>query len=155
MGILIDVTAPLLRERDKQYIVELKIIDQSVNQNNIYGVMIKYCSVFIFMQKETQLAFCNKIGQVVYLSQFIFSIWHGIKLETKFLSRTEKLCCYDVEGENIKFVGMMCSADSSEPKLHLLGQRILQLREWFASFFFTNFTPSIGISVMNNYTLMA
>lgn len=50
---------------------------------------------------------------------------------------------------------MMCSADSSEPKLHLVGQRIQQLREWFSTFFFNSFTPSIGISVMNNYTLMA
>lgn len=107
------------------------------------------------MQKETELSFCNKIGQVVYLSQFIFSIWHGIKLETKFLSRTEKLCCYDVEGESVKLVDMMSSADFSEPKLHLVGQRIKQLKEWFSSFFFNNFTPAIGISLMNNYTLMA
>jgi len=58
-------------------------------------------------------------------------------------------------GENIKLCGMLSSADISEPKLVLVTSRILQLKKWFSSFFFSTFTPTIGINVMNNYTLVA
>jgi hypothetical protein len=80
MGLLVDVTGSIYRERDKDFITELKLIDETINDEKVYGIMVKYCSVYIFSQKETEAEFCNKIGQIVYLDHFIFSLWHNIKL---------------------------------------------------------------------------
>jgi len=48
MGIIIDMTRPLFRERDKDYIIELKLIDDTVNDSTMFGILIKSCSVYIF-----------------------------------------------------------------------------------------------------------
>ena len=97
MGILIDVTNSLYRERDKDYITELKIIDETLNDDSVIGVMIKYCTVYVFSNEDMKMNFCNKIGQIIYLDHFTFQIWHNIKFQTKFLSRTENIICFEEE----------------------------------------------------------
>jgi hypothetical protein len=91
MGVLIDATAPIYRERDKDYIVELKLVDDTINDLQPYGVMIKYMSVFVFSPEPQAVDFCDRIGQVILLDKFIFRVWHKIRFETKYLSRTEYL----------------------------------------------------------------
>jgi hypothetical protein len=43
-----DVTRPLLRPKDGLYIVEIKIVDDTVNADNIYGIMVRQCSIYLF-----------------------------------------------------------------------------------------------------------
>lgn len=76
--------------------MELKIIDQSVNCVSKYGVMTSYCSVFLFASQPAELLLCREVGDIVYLSQFVFRLWNGIKLEAKYMGSIDSLYCFDV-----------------------------------------------------------
>ena len=55
MGVVIDMTRPLNRERDKDYIIELKIVDETINEEEMYGILAKYGSVYVFGKSYAQL----------------------------------------------------------------------------------------------------
>lgn len=76
MGVVVDATRPMYRERDKDYIMELKIVDELVNESQVYGVLVKYCSVYVFSKERKELEVVNEIGQLVYLNSFTFSLWN-------------------------------------------------------------------------------
>lgn len=76
MGVIVDVTRPLFRERDKDYIVELKIVDETVNEVEVFGILVKYCSVYVFSKDREELELSNQIGQLLYITQFTFSLWN-------------------------------------------------------------------------------
>lgn len=76
MAVVVDCTRPMYRERDKDYIVELKIVDELVNEAQVYGILIKYCSVYVFSKDRKELELINQIGQIVYLHSFTFSLWN-------------------------------------------------------------------------------
>lgn len=42
----------------------------------MYGVLVKYCSVYIFSKERKDLEVVNEIGQLVYLNSFTFSLWN-------------------------------------------------------------------------------
>lgn len=117
--------------------------------------MVKCCSVYIFSQSEKDTRFCDKIGQIIYLDRFIFSVWHNLKLETKYLSRTESLYCFEAQGEELNIVGTINTTTDSYSKLGSAINRGLKLHQWFLSFYFNKYHPTLGISLMNNYTIMA
>jgi hypothetical protein len=76
MGLVVDVSRPLARERDKDYIVELKLIDDTINEHKMHGILIRHCSVYLFGKTRQELEICNAIGQLVLLDQFSLSVWN-------------------------------------------------------------------------------
>jgi len=155
MGLLIDATAPIYREKDKDYIVELKLVDDTVNELQPYGVMVKYMSVFVFSPEPQAVDFCDQIGQVILLDKFIFRVWHKIRFETKYLSRTEQLQCFEVEENKLHTRGFLSNARIAKEATETIHIRALQLHEWFHAYFIKDYKPLLGVSLVNNYTIMA
>lgn len=87
-------------------------MDETINEEEMYGILAKYCSVYVFGKSYAQLELCNKVGQLVYLDKFTFSLWNQIKLETKYLSTIEKLYCLDFEGDKLKLFNQICTSQS-------------------------------------------
>jgi len=54
----------------------LKIVDELVNEAQVYGILIKYCSVYVFSKDRKELELVNQIGQMLYLHSFTFSLWN-------------------------------------------------------------------------------
>lgn len=101
LGVIVDATRPLYRERDKDYIVELKIVDENINETQVYGILVKYCSVYVFGKDRAELEVVNQVGQLLYLSHFTFALWNDIKLETKYRSTIERLYSFTPEGASL------------------------------------------------------
>lgn len=72
-----------------------------LNEGEVHGILVKYCSVYLFGKEMKDLEVCNQIGQLLYLSSFTFALWNEIKLETKYRSTIEKLYCFTPQGENL------------------------------------------------------
>lgn len=51
--------------------------------------MSKDCSVYLISKNKKDIDFVTTIGEIVLLDKFTFSLWNGIKLETKYLHITE------------------------------------------------------------------
>ena len=153
MGILVDATNSIYRKREKDYVTELKIIDETLNDHEVYGVMIKCCTIYIFSQEDFGVTYCNKIGQIVYLDQFTFSVWHNIKLQTKYLSRTENLICFEEGSDGLHIIGSI--KKDHEDIDESISKRALMLNKWFQDYFFSMHKPILGVSLINNFTLMA
>lgn len=96
VGIVTDCTKPLYRPKEKNYIVQVKLIDESLNDANIFGVMCKDCTVYLLSSKKKEIEnLIKSIGDIVILDKFTFTLWNGIKLETKYLKMTEGLYTID------------------------------------------------------------
>lgn len=76
-------------------------MDELVNDSEVFGVMVKYCSVYLFSKDKKELEVCNQIGQILLLDSFTFSLWNEIKLETKYRSTIEKLYTFDHSHGNL------------------------------------------------------
>lgn len=51
-------------------------MDELVNDSEVFGVMVKYCSVYLFSKDKKELEVCNQIGQILLLDSFTFSLWN-------------------------------------------------------------------------------
>lgn len=80
IGVVTDVTRPLYREKEDNYIVMIKIVDETLNDQNQFGVMSKDCSVYIISKNKKDIEIVTSIGEIVLLDKFTFSLWNGIKL---------------------------------------------------------------------------
>jgi hypothetical protein len=56
--------------------MEIKIIDESLNDQKIYGIMIRYCSLYIFGKNIEEMDVINGIGDTIFLHQFNFTVWN-------------------------------------------------------------------------------
>lgn len=104
VGVVIDVTKPLYREKQNNYIVMIKIIDDTMNDSKIFGVMSKDCSVYLISKNKQDIDFVKGIGQILLLDKFSFSLWNDIKLETKYLGTTEGIYNVTINSSNDKLV---------------------------------------------------
>lgn len=66
----------------------LKIVDETLNDQKLFGVMSKDCSVYLISKNKKDIDFITTVGEIVLLDKFTFSLWNGIKLETKYLHIT-------------------------------------------------------------------
>jgi hypothetical protein len=157
MGVVVDVTRPLYRERDKDYIIEMKIVDETVNEAEVFGILVKYCSVYVFSKDRVELELCNQIGQLLYLSQFTFALWNEIKLETKFRSTIERLYSFEVDnGHIVPLRRLLSTSQTDDLEAEHLLSRAHSLVKWFRnSYFYEKYRPTLGISLVNNYCVMA
>jgi hypothetical protein len=157
MGVVVDATRPMYRERDKDYIMEVKIVDELVNEAQVYGVLVKYCSVYVFSKERKDLEVVNEIGQLLYLSSFTFSLWNEIKLETKYRSSIERLYSLRLNEEGIvPFRKLVATSEVDELNTQELRFRARNLTKWSReSYFFDKFKITLGISLINNYCVMA
>ena len=155
MGVVVDMTRPLYRERDKDFIVEVKIVDELVNELEVFGVMVKYCSVYLFSKERKDLEVCNQIGQILLLDSFTFSLWNEIKLETKYRSTIERLSTFDHSHANLALFSSLSRAATTDPRTEDVVFRAGRLAEWFAGYFCEKQRPTLGISLVNNYCVMA
>lgn len=72
--------------------MQVKLIDETLNDANIFGVMCKDCTVYLLSSKKKEIEnLIKSIGDIVILDKFTFTLWNGIKLETKYLKMTEGL----------------------------------------------------------------
>ena len=80
VGVVVDISKPLHKEKEGIYIQMIKIIDETLNDKNIFGVMSKDCCVYILSKKKEDLDFLKGVGDIVILDKFTFSLWNGIIL---------------------------------------------------------------------------
>lgn len=132
-------------------------MDELVNDCEVFGVMVKYCSVYLFSKERKELEVCNQIGQILLLDSFTFSIWNEIKLETKYRSTIEKLYTFDHSQGNLSLFNFLSrtAREPSDARSQDVLFRAERLAEWFGSYFCERFRPTLGISLVNNYCVMA
>ena len=76
--------------------MQLKVIDDSLNDSNMFGVMCKDCTVYLLSNKRKEIEKLVKgVGDIIILDKFTFTLWNDIKLETKYLNITEGLYIID------------------------------------------------------------
>lgn len=91
VGVISDATSPMYREKESNYIVMLKIIDETMNEEKLFGVMSKDCAVYLISKNKAEIDLVNELGAIVLLDKFSFSLWNDIKLEAKYQGITEGL----------------------------------------------------------------
>lgn len=57
-----DVTRPLYRKKENNYIVMLKIVDESMNDQQMFGVMSKDCTVYLISKRRRDVDFIKSVG---------------------------------------------------------------------------------------------
>jgi hypothetical protein len=58
----------------------LKVVDESLNDQCLFGVMSKDCTVYLISKHKKDVSFMMSMGEVVLLDKFTYSLWNGIKL---------------------------------------------------------------------------
>lgn len=53
VGVVTDVTRPLFRPKENNWIVMVKVIDESLNDLKVYGVMSKDCTVYLISKNKS------------------------------------------------------------------------------------------------------
>lgn len=99
VAVVTDATRPLYRQKEDNYIVMLKVVDESLNDQQLFGVMSKDCTVYLISKKKKDINFIKTVGEIVILDRFTFSLWSGIKLETKYLNTTEGIYTVGIDSE--------------------------------------------------------
>ena len=80
VAVVADVTYPLFRPKEQNYIVMIKVIDESLNSQKMFGVMSKNCCVYLISKNKKDISFIHGVGDIVLLDRFSFSLWNDIKL---------------------------------------------------------------------------
>ena len=80
VGVVTDITKPLYREKEGNYIVMVKIIDETLNDKKIFGVMSRDCTVYLISKNKEEIDFLKGVGDIVVLDKFTFNMWNEIKL---------------------------------------------------------------------------
>jgi hypothetical protein len=60
-----------------------------------------------------------------------------------------------VEGEELKVAGSVSAIGEGYSSQESIAKRGAKLHQWFQEFFFSKYHPTLGISLMNNFTIMA
>ena len=81
----------MYREKDNNYIIEVKLIDETFNPLTDTEFLIKYLSVYLISRNLADLRFTSKIGDFLYLQKFMFSTWNNVKLRGKFYGSFESV----------------------------------------------------------------
>jgi hypothetical protein len=71
--------------------VEVKIVDPSINEGRLFGVLVRYCSLYLFSKDKEELEVVTAVGQILLLHQFSFMVWNDIKLEARYLGTIERM----------------------------------------------------------------
>ena len=58
----------------------IKIIDETLNDKRIFGVMSRDCAVYLISRDKEEIDFLRGVGDIVVLDKFTFNMWNGIKL---------------------------------------------------------------------------
>ena len=69
----------------------VKIVDETLNNKKIFGVMSRDCTVYLISKNREEIDFLKGVGDIVVLDKFTFNMWNEIKLETRYQGTTEGL----------------------------------------------------------------
>lgn len=114
----------------------IKIVDESLNDERIFGVMSKDCTVYLISKNKHDINFVKAVGEIVLLDKFTFSMWNDIKLETKYLHTTEGIYTISIDPISNQLITKERLAVSSElfEVSDLLLQRVNELMEWRSTY---------------------
>lgn len=82
----------------------IKVVDESLNDEQVFGVMSKDCTVYLISKNKKDVDFIKSIGEIVLLDKFTFALWNDIKLETKYLYTTEGIYIITIDPNSNKLV---------------------------------------------------
>ena len=54
----------------------IKIIDDTLNDQRIFGVMSRDCTVYLISKKKEEIDFLKGVGDIVVLDKFTFNMWN-------------------------------------------------------------------------------
>ena len=154
IGVIVDATRPLYRDNDQEYIVEVKIIDDTLNHNKLYSGLIRDCSVYLFSKRREDIDMAFSVGQIVLLENFSFTLWNGLKLETRYQATIESMSYYDPHLE--KLTPFLTSHGQSGGLTEELVTKGRRLKEWFMdTYFYREYKPKLGLHLVSDFCVIA
>ena len=136
----------------------LKLIDESLNDEKLFGVMSKDCSVYMISKNKRDIDFVRGVGEIVLLDRFSFSLWNDIKLEAKYQGTMEGIYVVESDSENSKnFIvkkSLSMNPDLERLDSELVSERVKVLEKWRQEKMGTIYNPKLGVRILNNHCVM-